>query len=112
MVGGKGGAGSGEAGCPLLFPALPPRAPAPADPPLRLHGLPLIFPPFPDTIAVAEGVPALGRRRSFFNSSTTGGISLAAYDYLVVGAGLFGAVFTREALDLGKKVLVIDQSCR
>ena len=34
---------------------------------------------------------------------------MAAYDYLVVGAGLFGAVFTREALDLGKKVLVIDQ---
>lgn len=31
------------------------------------------------------------------------------YDYLVVGAGLFGAVFAREATDSGKKVLVIDK---
>ena len=31
------------------------------------------------------------------------------YDYLVVGAGLFGSVFAREATDKGKKVLVIDK---
>ena len=31
------------------------------------------------------------------------------YDYLVVGAGLFGAVFAREAYKCGKKVLVIDR---
>jgi UDP-galactopyranose mutase len=31
------------------------------------------------------------------------------YDYLVVGAGLFGAVFAREATDAGKRVLVIDK---
>ncbi|MCR5785249.1 MAG: UDP-galactopyranose mutase [Eubacterium sp.] len=31
------------------------------------------------------------------------------YDYLVVGAGLFGAVFTHEAIKKGKKVLVIDK---
>lgn len=31
------------------------------------------------------------------------------YDYLIVGAGLFGAVFAREAADRGKKVLVIDK---
>ncbi|MCR5388962.1 MAG: UDP-galactopyranose mutase [Lachnospiraceae bacterium] len=31
------------------------------------------------------------------------------YDYLVVGAGLFGAVFARQAKDAGKKVLVIDK---
>lgn len=31
------------------------------------------------------------------------------YDYLIVGAGLFGAVFAREAADAGKKVLVIDR---
>ena len=31
------------------------------------------------------------------------------YDYLVVGAGLFGAVFAREAADAGKKVLIIDR---
>lgn len=31
------------------------------------------------------------------------------YDYLVVGAGLFGAVFTQKAIENGKKVLVIDK---
>ena len=31
------------------------------------------------------------------------------YDFLVVGAGLYGAVFAREAADRGKKVLVIDR---
>ena len=30
-------------------------------------------------------------------------------DYLVVGAGLFGAVFAQEASKQGKKVLVIDK---
>lgn len=33
----------------------------------------------------------------------------AMYDYLIVGAGLFGAVFAREAVKAGKKVLVIDK---
>lgn len=31
------------------------------------------------------------------------------YDYLIVGAGLFGAVFAREMTDHGKKCLVIDR---
>jgi len=31
------------------------------------------------------------------------------YDYLIVGAGLFGAVFAHEATSRGKKVLVIDK---
>ena len=31
------------------------------------------------------------------------------YDYLVVGAGLYGAVFAHEAKEKGKKVLVIDK---
>ena len=31
------------------------------------------------------------------------------YDYLVVGAGLYGAVFAREAKNAGKKVLVIEK---
>lgn len=31
------------------------------------------------------------------------------YDYLIVGAGLYGATFAREALDRGKSCLVIDQ---
>lgn len=31
------------------------------------------------------------------------------YDYLIVGSGLYGAVFAREATDAGKKVIVIDK---
>ena len=31
------------------------------------------------------------------------------YDYLIVGAGLFGAVFARQAMDQGKSCLVIDR---
>ena len=31
------------------------------------------------------------------------------YDYLIVGAGLFGAVFAREATDAGKRCLVLDR---
>ena len=31
------------------------------------------------------------------------------YDYLIVGSGLFGAVFAREATNAGKKCLVIDK---
>ena len=31
------------------------------------------------------------------------------YDYLIVGAGLYGAVFAKQAVDKGKSVLVIDK---
>ena len=31
------------------------------------------------------------------------------YDYLVVGAGLFAAVFVRQAIEAGKRCLVIDK---
>ena len=31
------------------------------------------------------------------------------YDYLIVGAGLYGAVFAQEAKRAGKSVLVIDK---
>lgn len=31
------------------------------------------------------------------------------YDYLIVGAGLYGAVFARQALDAGKKCLVLEK---
>jgi len=31
------------------------------------------------------------------------------YDYLIVGSGLFGSTFARQALDDGKKVLLIDK---
>ena len=34
---------------------------------------------------------------------------MAHYDYLIVGAGLYGAVCAREAVKAGKKVLVIDK---
>jgi UDP-galactopyranose mutase len=36
-------------------------------------------------------------------------MSSQVYDYLVVGAGLYGAVFARQAADAGKRVLVIDK---
>lgn len=36
-------------------------------------------------------------------------IGMKEYDYLIVGAGLFGAVFARQATDAGKKCLVIDK---
>ena len=31
------------------------------------------------------------------------------YDYLVVGAGLYGATFAQQAREHGKRVLVIDK---
>ena len=31
------------------------------------------------------------------------------YDYLIVGSGLFGCVFARQALDAGKRVLVLER---
>ena len=31
------------------------------------------------------------------------------YDYLIVGAGLYGAVFAQKAIESGKSVLVIDK---
>ena len=34
---------------------------------------------------------------------------MSAYDYLIVGAGLFGATFARQAADAGKRVLVVDK---
>ena len=37
------------------------------------------------------------------------GDGLIMFDYLVVGAGLFGAVFAREAANKGKKILIIDK---
>lgn len=36
---------------------------------------------------------------------------MAKYNYLIVGAGLFGAIFAREAVKAGKKVLVVDKRC-
>ena len=37
------------------------------------------------------------------------GLKFNMYDYLIVGSGLYGAVFTRQAADAGKRVLVIDK---
>ena len=36
-------------------------------------------------------------------------VDMEKYDYLVVGAGLFGAVFAHEAKKAGKRCLVIDK---
>ena len=37
------------------------------------------------------------------------GILLKYFDYLIVGSGLYGSVFAREAKKKGKKVLIIDK---
>ena len=34
-------------------------------------------------------------------------MSMKEYDYLVVGAGLFAAVFVRQAIDAGKRLSLI-----
>lgn len=34
---------------------------------------------------------------------------MAQYDYLIVGSGLYGAVFAHEAKEKGKKCLVIEK---
>ena len=31
------------------------------------------------------------------------------YDYLIVGAGLFGSVFAQQAIESGKRCLIIDK---
>ena len=31
------------------------------------------------------------------------------YDYLIVGAGMYGAVFARQMTDAGKKVLILEK---
>ena len=40
---------------------------------------------------------------------SAGSVSGKSFDYLIVGAGLFGAVFARQAMDAGRRVLVIDR---
>ena len=40
---------------------------------------------------------------------TKEGFIMKKYDYLIVGAGLFGAVFAHEATKAGKSCLVIDK---
>ncbi len=52
---------------------------------------------FADTARLKYGNPT-GTERKYF-----------MYDYLIVGAGLFGAVAARELTDAGKKVKVIDR---
>lgn len=37
------------------------------------------------------------------------GLEFNMYDYLIVGLGLYGLVFARQAADAGKRVLVIDK---
>ena len=37
------------------------------------------------------------------------GFNVPMYDYLIVGAGLYGSVFARQAKDKGKSVLVVDR---
>lgn len=47
--------------------------------------------------------------KSIYSLEEKGRGKMAQYDYLIVGAGLFGAVFAHEAKAAGKSVLVIDR---
>ena len=44
--------------------------------------------------------------KKFTRKETT---KMKQYDYLIVGSGLYGAVFAQQATAKGKKVLVIDK---
>ena len=44
-----------------------------------------------------------------YNFQRTRSENLKEYDYLIVGAGLYGSVFARQKTDEGKKCLVIDR---
>ena len=50
-------------------------------------------------------------KKSRVNSSAllNGKVKKYMYDYLIVGAGLFGCIFAHEAAKMGKKVLVIEK---
>ncbi len=49
------------------------------------------------------------RYRSIYNAEQIINVMKELYDYLIVGAGLFGAVFAHEAKTAGKRCLVIDK---
>ena len=50
----------------------------------------------------------LNEKNKIMKIKVNGG-KLIMYDYLIVGAGLYGAVFAQKAKEQGKKVLVIDK---
>ena len=51
----------------------------------------------------------MGKFNKRIKKKMRGGFWLKKYDYLIVGAGLFGAVFAYEMTKTGKKCLVIDK---
>ena len=46
---------------------------------------------------------------SYYSNNNQEETQMSKYDYLVVGSGLYGAIFAHEAIKRGKKVLVIDK---
>lgn len=46
---------------------------------------------------------------SYYSNNNQEETQMSKYDYLVVGSGLYGAIFAHEANKRGKKVLVIDK---
>lgn len=63
---------------------------------------------FPPIIRYNESIQKYDRRLSPFHTEHKE-IYLSMYDFLIIGAGLYGAVFACEATRLGKKCLVIDR---
>ncbi|MFR9098659.1 MAG: NAD(P)-binding protein, partial [Anaerostipes hadrus] len=47
--------------------------------------------------------------RKYYSKTGRTRKQMKQYDYLIVGAGLYGAVFAQQAVKKGKKVLVIDK---
>ena len=47
--------------------------------------------------------------RKYYSKTGRKQKQMKQYDYLIVGAGLYGAVFAQQAVKKGKKVLVIDK---
>ncbi len=80
-------------------------------------------PSFPGSQRICEIWPwSLCPRKSPYGPRVRGGLAargamrdicrdarMAAYDYLVVGCGMFGAVFARLAAEAGRRVLLVDK---
>ena len=60
-------------------------------------------------LSLKYAIMILYRESAFYLDTLDRRYSQLKYDYLVVGAGLFGATFARQAREAGKTVLVVDR---
>lgn len=64
---------------------------------------------FTDKRFYIQKIPCIAFSHMLHLKISKGDEQMKQYDYLVVGAGLYGAVFAQQAKQNGKKVLVIDR---